>query len=184
MIKLIDLIKEDNFFGLKVGDEVKFKDNSDRSVAIIKYDVNPNTTFKITALHQGHPEIPDPNTHVTLVDDRGKKVEKKVYTGYLKKVDEMSEATFTDKYNDNPKLKGKQTKLPDELQAQLVKENDHEVSMAISSLKSIIKSSVTLLNKLGNEERNIPGWIQDHITNAENYIDQAAQGFHELHHDE
>ncbi len=35
--------------------------------------------------------------------------------------------------------------------------------------------------KLGNDERNIPGWIQDHITNAENYIDQAAQGFHELH---
>ena len=60
---------------------------------------------------------------------------------------------------------------------------DHEVAMAMSSLKSIIKSSVTLLNKLGNEERNIPGWIQDHITNAENYIDQAAQGFHELHHD-
>jgi len=58
--------------------------------------------------------------------------------------------------------------------------DDHEVAMAISSLKSIIKSSVTLLNKLGNEERNIPGWIQDHITNAENYIDQAAQGFHEL----
>jgi len=65
-----------------------------------------------------------------------------------------------------------------------LKEGDHEVAMAMSSLKSIIKSSVTLLNKLGNEERNIPGWIQDHITNAENYIDQAAQGFHELHHDE
>jgi len=61
---------------------------------------------------------------------------------------------------------------------------DHEVAMAMASLKSIIKSSVTLLNKLGNEERNIPGWIQDHITNAENYIDQAAQGFHEIHHDE
>ena len=88
-------------------------------------------------------------------------------------------ATFTSKYDDSPKLKGKQTELPDELQAKLVKE-DHEVSMAIASLKSIIKSSVTLLNKLGNEERNIPGWIQDHITNAENYIDQAAQGFHEL----
>jgi len=28
--------------------------------------------------------------------------------------------------------------------------------------------------------RYIPGWIQDHITNAENFIDQAAQGFHEL----
>lgn len=57
---------------------------------------------------------------------------------------------------------------------------DHEVSMAQASLKSIIKSAVTLLNKLGNKERDIPGWIQDHITNAENYIDQAAQGFHEL----
>jgi hypothetical protein len=62
--------------------------------------------------------------------------------------------------------------------------DDHEVAMAQASLKSIIKSSVTLLNKLGNMERDIPGWIQDHITNAENYIDQAAQGFHELNDNE
>jgi len=65
-----------------------------------------------------------------------------------------------------------------------IKEGDHEVSMAQSSLKSIIKSAVELHKKLGNMERNIPGWIQDHITNAENYIDQAAQGFHELKDDE
>ena len=57
---------------------------------------------------------------------------------------------------------------------------DHEVSMAHNSLESIIKSAMELKMKLGNDERNIPGWIQDHITNAENYIDQAAQGFHEL----
>lgn len=94
-----------------------------------------------------------------------------------------SEATFTKKYDDNPKLKGKQTELPDELQAKLVKE-DHEVSMAQASLKSIIKSAAQLMNKLGNMERDIPGWIQDHITNAENYIDQAAQGFHELNDNE
>ena len=61
---------------------------------------------------------------------------------------------------------------------------DHEVAMAISSLKSIISSSTQLMSKLGNMERNIPGWIQDHITNAENYIDQAAQGFHELNDNE
>ena len=61
-----------------------------------------------------------------------------------------------------------------------IKEGDHEVSMAQASLKSIVKSAVELHTKLGNMERNIPGWIQDHITNAENYIDQAAQGFHEL----
>lgn len=61
---------------------------------------------------------------------------------------------------------------------------DHEVGMANSSLESIIKSAMELKMKLGNDERNIPGWIQDHITNAENYIDQAAQGFHELSHDD
>jgi hypothetical protein len=57
---------------------------------------------------------------------------------------------------------------------------DHEVSMAQASLKSIISSASQLMSKLGNMERNIPGWIQNHISNAENYIDQAAQGFHEL----
>ena len=61
---------------------------------------------------------------------------------------------------------------------------DHEVSMAQASLKSIVKSAIELHKKLGGMERNIPGWIQDHITNAENYIDQAAQGFHELKDDE
>ena len=129
-------------------------------------------------------------------------------------------ATFTNKHDDNPKLKGGQKDLPDELQAQLVKKEaatpladlydliekliaqgvskdeilrivnfasaklneneDHEVSMAQNSLQSIISSASQLMSKLGDTERNIPGWIQDHITNAENYIDQANQGFHEL----
>jgi uncharacterized protein YdaT len=62
--------------------------------------------------------------------------------------------------------------------------DDHEVAMAQASLKSIIKSAAQLMNKLGMMERDIPGWIQDHITNAENYIDQAAQGFHELNDNE
>jgi hypothetical protein len=57
---------------------------------------------------------------------------------------------------------------------------DHEVSMATASLKAIISSASLLMSKLGNTERNIPAWIQDHITNAENYIEQAAQGFHEI----
>lgn len=57
---------------------------------------------------------------------------------------------------------------------------DHEVSMAHNSLRSIMLSCVELMDRLGDDERDIPGWIQDHITNAENFIDQAAQGFHEL----
>jgi hypothetical protein len=43
-----------------------------------------------------------------------------------------------------------------------------------------MSSASKLMVMLGDEESNIPGWIQDHITNSENYIDQAAQGFHEL----
>jgi hypothetical protein len=61
-----------------------------------------------------------------------------------------------------------------------LKEEDHEVSMAVSSLEAIAEAIVELRQKLGNTERNIPGWIQDHIAKAENYIEQAAQGFHEL----
>jgi len=61
-----------------------------------------------------------------------------------------------------------------------IKEGDHEVAMAVSSLESIAEAIVELRQKLGNVERNIPGWIQDHIAKAENYIEQAAQGFHEL----
>ena len=63
-----------------------------------------------------------------------------------------------------------------------IKEGDHEVSMAVSSLEAIAEAIIELRQKLGNTERNIPGWIQDHIAKAENYIEQAAQGFHELKH--
>ena len=58
--------------------------------------------------------------------------------------------------------------------------DDHEVKMAVSSLEAIAEAIIELRQKLGNTERNIPGWIQDHIAKAENYIEQAAQGFHEL----
>ena len=63
-----------------------------------------------------------------------------------------------------------------------INEGDHEVSMAVSSLEAITEAIIELRQKLGNTERNIPGWIQDHIAKAENYIEQAAQGFHELKH--
>lgn len=56
---------------------------------------------------------------------------------------------------------------------------DHEVSMAKNSLDAIIKSAQELLMKMGSEEKDIPAWIQDHITNAENYIEQASQNYHE-----
>jgi hypothetical protein len=56
---------------------------------------------------------------------------------------------------------------------------DHEVSMAKASLKNIISNASELLNKLGDEEIDIPAWVQDHITNADNYISQANDGYYE-----
>jgi hypothetical protein len=56
---------------------------------------------------------------------------------------------------------------------------DHEVSMAQNSLKSIISSANQLMNLLGQDEKNIPAWIQDHISNAENFITQASKNYHE-----
>jgi hypothetical protein len=78
-------------------------------------------------------------------------------------------------------LKYEFAKLIKTLKAKNLKEGeDHEVSMAQNSLESIISSASQLIAKLGDNERDIPGWIQDHITNSENFIDQANQGFHEL----
>jgi hypothetical protein len=73
------------------------------------------------------------------------------------------------------------------LKSQNLKEEesgDHEVFMAKRSLQAIMGACSKLMLALGEEERNIPGWIQDHIVNAENYIEQAAQGFHELDNDD
>lgn len=71
-------------------------------------------------------------------------------------------------------------KLLDILENLETEGTDHEVAMAQNSLEAIIKAATELSQKIGTVERDIPGWIQDHITNAENYIEQAAQGFHEL----
>ena len=66
-----------------------------------------------------------------------------------------------------------------------VKESeDHEVSMAHNSLKSIVSSASQLMNLLGSDEKDIPAWIQDHITNAENYINQAAKNYHDYSHEQ
>jgi hypothetical protein len=56
---------------------------------------------------------------------------------------------------------------------------DYEVAMAQDSLDSIIRAAMMLKSQMGDNEVNLPAWIQDHITNSENYINQAAKGYHE-----
>ncbi len=62
-----------------------------------------------------------------------------------------------------------------------VKESeDHEVGMAMSQLNAISKAVGELLQKIGREEKDLPGWLQDHISQSYNYIKQANDGYHEL----
>lgn len=78
---------------------------------------------------------------------------------------------------------GNKTALKKYLSALHVNEShsyDHEVSMAEKQLEDIIRNAVELIQKLGTQERNIPGWISDHISQSQNFINQANYGFHEL----
>ncbi len=57
---------------------------------------------------------------------------------------------------------------------------DHEVSMAGGQLDDIIRNATELKGKVGEKEMDLPGWIQDHISQAQNFINQANTSFHKL----
>ena len=57
---------------------------------------------------------------------------------------------------------------------------DHEVSMAGGQLDDIIRNATELKGKVGQQEIDLPGWIQDHISQAQNFINQANTSFHKL----
>ena len=57
---------------------------------------------------------------------------------------------------------------------------DHEVSMAGGQLDDIIRNATELKGKVGEQEINLPGWIQDHISQAMQFINQANTSFHKL----
>jgi len=59
-------------------------------------------------------------------------------------------------------------------------EGDHEVSMARNSLQTLVKNAQDIMGKIGMDEKNIPGWIQDHISQANSFLNQVAQNYHEV----
>jgi len=56
---------------------------------------------------------------------------------------------------------------------------DHEVRMSMNLLDDIIKNANELKDKIGTKEFDMPGWIQDHISQSQNFINQANTGYHE-----
>lgn len=57
--------------------------------------------------------------------------------------------------------------------------HDHEVRMAHNLLNDIIKNAMELKFKLGPDEKNMPAWIQDHVSQAQNFLAQANTNYHE-----
>lgn len=97
--------------------------------------------------------------------------------GYM----EMEEATLygKDEAMDDGSPSAEDISAADSADGGVAETQDHEVSMAQNSLRSILNAAGELMNKMGEEEKDIPAWIQDHITNAANYIQQASQNYHE-----
>jgi len=56
---------------------------------------------------------------------------------------------------------------------------DHEVGMAMNLLDDIIKNANELKGKIGTAELDLPGWIQDHISQSQNFINQANTGYND-----
>lgn len=73
----------------------------------------------------------------------------------------------------------KEEEVPGEEYSKIKEEEDHEVAMAQSLLDDIIKNATELKGKLGEQEKDIPAWIQDHISQSQNFISQANVGFYE-----
>ena len=89
-------------------------------------------------------------------------------------IDNDGDTDSSDKY-----LKNRRDAISKAMQKEGAEGEDHEVSMANNSLDTIIKMATELKAKMGQDEKDIPAWIQDHITQAQNFISQAATNYHE-----
>jgi len=83
-------------------------------------------------------------------------------------------------YGDAKKWVMKKAKEDSQDYVYVMEANDHEVGMAQGQLEAIHKAAGELQEKIGNEEKDLPGWIQDHISQAYSFLQQANDNFHEL----
>ena len=86
---------------------------------------------------------------------------------------------FSKEHDDNPALKGGQKKLPDELQASIIKksikeEADYEGEMAKSELRNLIQNAQELMNSL-DDDTQLEAWVQSKITKANDYLNSVTQ---------
>lgn len=86
---------------------------------------------------------------------------------------------FSKEYDNDPALKGKQKKLPDELQSAIIKKSvkeelDYEGEMAKSELRNIIQNAEELFSML-DENTQLEAWVQSKLTKANDYLESVLQ---------
>lgn len=100
----------------------------------------------------------------------------------IKLSDQLPKGVELGKVYSNPfarAFKPLKEEIPGEEYSKIEEEEDHEVSMAQGLLDDIIKNATELKGKLGEQEKDIPAWIQDHISQSQNFISQANTNYHE-----
>lgn len=72
-------------------------------------------------------------------------------------------------------------KTPQQIKEEEIKEDDHEVGMGLSSLKSSVRSAKTIYDEI--KKRNIEeldGWVQEKLTLAADYLKNVADYMEDL----
>jgi len=92
-------------------------------------------------------------------------------------MEEINLKYFNNEYVD---IKGNKYEITPIATEVIYEGDDHEVSMAMGQLDDIIKNATELKGKIGTQEMDLPGWVQDHISQSQNFINQANTGYHEL----
>ncbi len=132
--------------------------------AIKKYGSDAENVLRGRAINTAKKQVKMNNT------DRLKEIVKKKLS-----VDEK----FSKEYDDNPALKGGQKKLPDELQASIIKKSvkeelDYEGEMAKSELYRLMQNAQELMSSL-DDDTQLEAWVQSKITKAADYLNSVTQ---------
>jgi len=96
-------------------------------------------------------------------------------TTYKKSKKSVSYSTLTPETN----LKSTVSSVDFDVEEPVVNEEDHEVGMIMNQLDDIIKNATELKGKIGTKEINLMAWIQDHISQSQNFINQVNTYFDE-----
>jgi len=69
----------------------------------------------------------------------------------------------------------------EEIKEETIKEDDHEVGMGLSSLKSSVRSAKTIYTEIKKRDlQELDGWVQEKLTLAADYLKNVADYLEDL----